>query len=162
MMAEAAVRSPDSGRIVGVRDWRACRSLRGAGHLLLAHLRQREASADCDYAQDWMRRIARQAQGVHSFPRSNAHIRRIQIRALFCEFEPPLLGALLLFERETLGVSPDELRRGTDLGKLRFVHGQLFEGYDSGQIVCGREHAGGWLRVNVECDRQAETPEQCQ
>jgi len=103
-------------------------ALRCACRLFFAHLRQGESGANCDNAEHRMRRIAGQAQGVHPFPRSNAHIGRIQVGALLCELEPPLLGALLLFECEALGVSPDELRRGANLGKLRFVHGQLFEG----------------------------------
>jgi hypothetical protein len=47
-----------------------------------------------------MRRIRRQAQRVNPFPRSNANVRRIEIRALLGQLLPSLFGALKFFVSE--------------------------------------------------------------
>jgi hypothetical protein len=47
-----------------------------------------------------MRRVRRQAQGVNSFPGSNADVRRIEIRALLGQLQASLFGALMFFVSE--------------------------------------------------------------
>jgi len=50
-----------------------------------------------------MRWVGWHAQLMDSFPRSNAHIGRIQVGALFGELQASLFGALILFVSEALG-----------------------------------------------------------
>lgn len=85
------------------------RSARGpqspAGPLLVLDLRKREPGGDRDDIQDWMARIAGQAQCMHLFPCSYADVGGIQIRPLFGQLESPPLRTFEFFECQAFGVS---------------------------------------------------------
>jgi hypothetical protein len=95
-----------------------CQLCGGARSLLFLNLRERQAGADCDYIEDGMQWITRQAQPVHFFPGSNANVRWIQVRTALLQLEATLLRALVLFARKALGVGGDELTRGAMRGRV--------------------------------------------
>jgi hypothetical protein len=71
--------------------------------LLLLHLCKRQSSADSDHIEDGMRWVGREAQLVNLLPRSNAHVGRIELRALLGQLLAPLLGTLEFILCEALG-----------------------------------------------------------
>jgi hypothetical protein len=49
---------------------------------------------------------------MHLLPRADAHVRRVQIRALLFELDAPSLGALFFFKRSPCAVVVDQIAGG--------------------------------------------------
>ena len=56
--------------------------------------------------------VGREAQLVNLLPRSNAHVGRVELRALLGQLLAPLLGTLRFILCEALGGSPDQIACG--------------------------------------------------
>ena len=84
-------------------------SLSGSRPLLFPHLRKRQSCADCDYIEDGVRWVGRQAQLVNPFPYSNPNVRRIEVGTLLRQLLASLLGSLICFMREAVGRSHGEV-----------------------------------------------------
>ena len=86
----------------------ACR-FRNPRLLLPVHLHQRQAGVAGNDIEDRVGGIGRHAQAVHFLPRADAHVGRIQIRALLFELYAPPLGAFLFFEGPARAVVVDQI-----------------------------------------------------
>lgn len=80
---------------------------RHANALFCLDLRERKAGTGCDAVQYRMFRIAGQAQSMCGFPRADAYVGRILVRALLGKYELPFLQALVCLLRKALSVSAD-------------------------------------------------------